>query len=172
MTTLDYDTKATAVEIRKALRAAFPGVKFSLRMERGTGHGYMHLAWTDGPEEAAVSAVTDYFQSSRFDGMDDCDKPLPDKLVFVEGEQMPVTISYSCRGVLTHREFSPEVKAWAEAQIRAAFPTVDQPRVWADALPVPVLGHCLADFQADVGLLAYRLLRKVGNLAEITTGNG
>lgn len=59
------------------MRAAFPGVKFSLRGSRGTGYGWFSLSWTDGPTTRQADAVTNRFRSSYFDGMDDSTHQIP-----------------------------------------------------------------------------------------------
>lgn len=65
------DTKATAAAMRSALRNAFPGTKFSVRMDRGTAYGWITVSWEDGPTAKDVEAITYRFQSSRFSGSDD-----------------------------------------------------------------------------------------------------
>ncbi len=151
--TIRHTTKETAAEIRKALRTRFPDTKFSLRMSRGTAYGYMDLTWTDGPTPAQVKVVTDYYQSSRFDGMDDMEHPLPDRLVAIEGHDMPVVVSYSCRGVSEQRRYSPEAEAWAEAQIRAAWPDVDAHCGKWSGVPVRIDGRFFRDFYDLPGLV-------------------
>ncbi|RFA12150.1 hypothetical protein B7R22_17115 [Subtercola boreus] len=57
-----YDTPVTiAAEARKAIRAAFPGLKFSLTGTRGTGYGWLRLSWTDGPTDKQMREVTQPF---------------------------------------------------------------------------------------------------------------
>ncbi len=70
-TVAEYDAKQTGQLIRKALRKNFPGVKFSVRMDRGTSWGSYTVAWTDGPRAADVEEVINVFQGCDFDGMDD-----------------------------------------------------------------------------------------------------
>ena len=57
--------------LKRALKDAFPGTKFSARLSRGTAYGNLHVSWTGGPDREAVEAVTIPFQSRSFDGMDD-----------------------------------------------------------------------------------------------------
>lgn len=64
-----YTTKQTAQFIREALKAAFPGVKFSVRMPYGNK---TLVSWTDGPTVAEVERVTNQFTSQGFDSMTDC----------------------------------------------------------------------------------------------------
>jgi hypothetical protein len=140
---LEYDVKATAQEMRKALRAQFPGVKFSVRMSRGTGHGWLSVSWTDGPTEQAVQEVASYFQSSRFDGRDDSYHGIEPHLAFVDGHEMPVIVRYSCCGVTTAREYSEAHHDYAAEVLQAVIPDgFDQDgkpltTPWPDAVTVP-----------------------------------
>lgn len=57
--------------LKKALRKAFPGTKFSVRMSRGTGYGNAWVRWTDGPSTEEVQKVIAPFEGQGFDGMTD-----------------------------------------------------------------------------------------------------
>ena len=59
--------------LRKDLRKAFPGCKFSLTGSRGTGYGYYDCRWTGGPSEEEVREIVRPYQGSYFDGMTDCE---------------------------------------------------------------------------------------------------
>lgn len=113
-TVIDYSVKETAAAIRKALRARYPGVKFSLTMSRGTGYGWMSLSWTDGPLTSEVNAITNGFRSSYFDGMDDSTHSIPATL-YAAPDGSLVEHKWSCNGVNASRHYSPEAEAWAEA---------------------------------------------------------
>lgn len=63
-----YGGKVAAKNIRTQLRAAFKGVKFSVRNR----HGSIDISWTDGPTVAKVEEITRKYQSGSFDGMNDC----------------------------------------------------------------------------------------------------
>lgn len=68
----DYLTVAeTAKLVRKALKPAFPGVKFSVRSDSYSGGASIDVYWTDGPTENAVTEVTEGYAGSRFDGQID-----------------------------------------------------------------------------------------------------
>lgn len=54
--------------IRKELRAKFPGVKFSVRKR---GYDSVSVNWTDGPTEGQVKEITGKYRDSYFDGMQD-----------------------------------------------------------------------------------------------------
>lgn len=66
------DTADQAKMIRRSLREAFPGVKFSVRTSRYAGGSSIDVHWRDGPSEAQVEAVVGRFRSGGFDGMTDC----------------------------------------------------------------------------------------------------
>ena len=67
----DEHPKESAKRLRKALRAAFPGVKFRLTMSRGTAWGSYTLAWDGGPSGEEVSRIARPFEGKDFDGMTD-----------------------------------------------------------------------------------------------------
>lgn len=54
--------KDAAAAIRKGLRAAFPGVKFSVRKGAGTNAAWIDVAWADGPNDDMVRGVTDRYE--------------------------------------------------------------------------------------------------------------
>lgn len=60
-----------AANARKLLKAAFPGVKFSVTCEKFSMGNSMRVAWTDGPSAKAVEAITDQFSGGSFNGEDD-----------------------------------------------------------------------------------------------------
>jgi hypothetical protein len=114
----DFSVKETGQEIRKALRAAFPGVKFSLRGSRGTGYGWFSLSWVDGPTTREADAVCNGFRSSYFDGMDDSTHTIPATMYALEDGTL-YEPHWSCHGVNTQRDYSPEAEAWARSYVDA-----------------------------------------------------
>ncbi|WP_350262692.1 LPD29 domain-containing protein (plasmid) [Pantoea sp. BJ2] len=54
--------------IRKELKAKFPGVKFSVRKR---SYDSVSVNWTDGPTEEQVKEITSKYRDSYFDGMQD-----------------------------------------------------------------------------------------------------
>lgn len=60
-------SKLAVRNIRKALKAAFPKVKFSVRSD----YSAARVRWEDGPTVEAVDAVVKQFKAGRFDGMTD-----------------------------------------------------------------------------------------------------
>lgn len=61
-------SKTAAKNIRAELKAAFKGVKFSVRCD----HSSINIGWTDGPTPSAVEAITRKYKAGHFDGMTDC----------------------------------------------------------------------------------------------------
>lgn len=61
-----------AKNIRAELKAAYPGVKFSVKTSRFSMGDSITINWTDGPNSAQVEAVTNKYKAGNFDGYDDC----------------------------------------------------------------------------------------------------
>lgn len=61
-----------AVNIRTMLKAAFPGVRFSVTQSTGSMTDQINVRWEDGPTEAAVKEVIGCFKAGSFDGMTEC----------------------------------------------------------------------------------------------------
>ncbi|TFD11528.1 hypothetical protein E3T26_12675 [Cryobacterium sp. TMT1-21] len=103
----DYiSTKDTAKLVRVALKNAFPGVKFSVRMSTGTASAWMNVSWSDGPTDREVSAVTALYEGRKFNGMTDGYDDQGSALVAFDGEDMPRVVRYSCDGINTHRDYT------------------------------------------------------------------
>lgn len=66
------DTAEVAKWLRPFLKREFPGVKFSVRIERYAGGSSIDVFWTDGPTVDRVEKVTGGFRGGRFEGMTDC----------------------------------------------------------------------------------------------------
>jgi len=66
--TMHHTPAQTAALIRKSLKEAFPGVKFSVRTSVYSGGASASVGWTDGPNEAQVNAVIGRFKAAYFDG--------------------------------------------------------------------------------------------------------
>ena len=56
-------SKGAAAAMRKDLKKAFPGIKFSVTIGRGTGRAFIDCDWTDGPSEALVAGVVGFYDS-------------------------------------------------------------------------------------------------------------
>ena len=61
----------TATVLRKALKARWPHVKFSVRSQTYSGGASIRVRWADGPAPSEVEKVTAGFEAGGFDGMID-----------------------------------------------------------------------------------------------------
>jgi hypothetical protein len=67
-----FETAAqTAQKIRKVLKSAFPGVKFSVTSSSYSMGSSVYVSWTDGPFSSQVNEILNQFSSGSFDGMQD-----------------------------------------------------------------------------------------------------
>lgn len=57
--------------IRKELKAAFPGIKFSVTSKGFSMGDSVDIDWTDGPTSKQVKEITDKYQYGHFNGMED-----------------------------------------------------------------------------------------------------
>lgn len=89
--------------LKKRLRAAFPGTKFSVRLSKGTAYGNVNISWA-GPSTEAVREVADAFQGQGFDGMDDSTYSIETELTLGDGEVVESGLNL----VLYHRDRDPE----------------------------------------------------------------
>ena len=60
-----------ASNIRKELKAKWPGVKFSASSENYSMGSSVRIEWTNGPKYEEVSAITRKYQYGHFDGSED-----------------------------------------------------------------------------------------------------
>jgi hypothetical protein len=73
---LDNDKNSDALtvaakNIRQELKAAFKGVKFSVRTSRFSMGDSISVSWKNGPKAEDVEEIADKYQKGRFDGMQD-----------------------------------------------------------------------------------------------------
>ncbi len=64
-------TTETATEVRKALKQAFPTIKFSVRSKSYSMGSSITVTYTDGPTQKAVQAILNQFEGAGFDGSQD-----------------------------------------------------------------------------------------------------
>lgn len=60
-----------AKNIRRELKQAFPGIKFSVTTSKYSMGDSIRVRWTDGPTEKRVTDIIDRYQEGHFDGMTD-----------------------------------------------------------------------------------------------------
>jgi hypothetical protein len=65
------DVREAAKLMRAALKSKWPGVRFSVRIDRYSMGCSTNISWTDGPATREVEAVVGPYSGDRFDGMDD-----------------------------------------------------------------------------------------------------
>lgn len=129
---LEADPKTTSRQLmnaRKAniltmCRAAFPGVKFSLKVRHGWGADF-ELSWTDGPTVEEFNEKTDLSLFCRcrdtFDGWDDSTGV--DYAEFADFARL--TMGSNGGDIKTERVMSDEARAELLAQIFAVVPAAD-----------------------------------------------
>ncbi len=69
MPTTTATVKDAAAAIRADLKAAFPGVKFSVRKGTGTASAWIDVKWTDGPNDDMVRNITDPYLAGPVTGI-------------------------------------------------------------------------------------------------------
>lgn len=111
MPTPYISVKDTAVELRKALKAAFPSVKFSVRSDSYAGGASINVRYTDGPRVGPVEKVAKQFAGASFDGMIDLKSYHTSQH---EGQE----VHWGADFVFVTQDFSPEVTAQATTIIR------------------------------------------------------
>lgn len=129
---LEADPKTTSKQIINARKAnilamclaAFPGVKFSLKVRHGWGADF-ELTWTDGPTEEEFKEKTDLnlFCSRRdtFDGWDDS----TDVIYSEFADFARLTMGSNGGDIKTERVMSDEARAEILAQIFEAVPAAN-----------------------------------------------
>ncbi|KUN17537.1 hypothetical protein AQJ11_37315 [Streptomyces corchorusii] len=125
---MDYiDTKHVAAELRSRLKAAFPGVTFSVRKGTGTAAAWITVNWTDGPSTADVEELTRPMQGAQFNGQEDRYEST-DNTVTVTVNGRKVTGKPLVDGINTQRHISDDAlkaaaELWSEAHEGAEPPT-------------------------------------------------
>jgi hypothetical protein len=107
----------TAKLVRKALKAEFPGRKFSVRSSTYAGGASIHVNWIDGPSEQAVRAVTDLYAGASFDGMIDLQSYHDSFLTGEDG--MPELVHFGANFVIPQRSISEEAEGALVAEVEA-----------------------------------------------------
>lgn len=107
----------TAKELRKALKASFPGVKFSVRSRTYSGGASIDVGWTDGPLQSEVQAVCNGFRNADFDGMRDM-KVYRDATLYAGEDGTFEEVRYGANYVFANRSVGEERAAAIEAELR------------------------------------------------------
>jgi hypothetical protein len=97
----------TARMIRRALKAAFPRTKFSVRTSTYSMGASVGVRWQDGPCNAAVEKIANQFQGANFDGMIDL-KTYKDHWLLPDGS----TVVASDQGTIGNGGSLPAERNW------------------------------------------------------------
>ena len=111
----------TTMLIRKALKSLWPGVKFSVRKDRGTACGWVTISWEDGPTDRAVTAAVDHFHGSKFNGQTDMYDLVDDVLMAAAGE-LPALVRFPVDGILTMRQVGEAGRQAVAEHVQAVCP--------------------------------------------------
>lgn len=65
------DAATASKNLRRVLKDTFPGVKFSVRLDRASMMTALRIEWTGGPSEKAVEEIAFRFKDGNFDCMED-----------------------------------------------------------------------------------------------------
>lgn len=110
----------TAKLVRKAVKAAFPGIKFSVRSSTYSGGASIDVRWTDGPTAKQVDPIAKQFAGATFDGMIDM-KSYHDSYINALGVEVDPDspdarrVHFGSDYVFCHREISDGMKASTQA---------------------------------------------------------
>lgn len=101
-------TAHVAAHLRRQLKAAFSGVKFSVRTSSST---WIDVTWTNGPDEDAVKKLTAPLRGSRWDSY--TNKYIRAEQLAVETKDGTVTGEPLVEGIHVRRTYSDAVLAEA-----------------------------------------------------------
>lgn len=107
----------TAQLVRKALKARFPSVKFSVRSSNYSGGASIRVSYTDGPRQKDVEAVTSLYTGSTFDGMQDLKEYHDSLIMSANGIEK---VHFGADYVFVTREYSQAVLEDMLARCRVA----------------------------------------------------
>jgi hypothetical protein len=102
----------TAKLLRAALKAAFPGVKFSVRTDSYSMGASIRVGWVDGPRQREVKKIARQYEGASFDGMTDMKSY---HNVMVDG----VETHYGADFIFTNRRYSVELLTAAAEKVAA-----------------------------------------------------
>lgn len=114
-TTRWIDTADVAKMIRKHLKSVFPGVKFSVKIQRYSGGSSVRINWVDGPTDREVSSIVGQYRGSDFDGM--TDSTVTREPTIIATEQGIEAVRFSPGFIFTNRRYSAETLRNAVAEV-------------------------------------------------------
>ena len=142
-------------------RAAFPGVKFSLKKNDGCGADWC-VTWQDGPTEEAFNEATDLdlfaTYHDTFDGMTDCADTVAEEFTDFAVKYM----DKNANTIKTDREISKERQAETVARVLEAAPELDKKDTHGYYERVNVTDELATKLQKAFGLSRYDLFGGYG----------
>lgn len=132
-----YSGKLAGANIRKGLKAAFPGILFSVTKPH---HGSLTIRWTDGPVPAAVASITSAYERGTYDGMDESFKDANPPWCDVFGGAEYITAQRQTSSALVDTAISAVFARYTAQMSGIAVPTAEdfkQGRTFMIALPDP-----------------------------------
>jgi Large polyvalent protein associated domain 29 len=108
------DVADCAKLVRKALKAAHPGVKFSVRSRRYAGGASVDVEWTDGPSTQEVEQTTSHYQGTHYDAGQDLTLSQTSTIATDHGEEV---VRYGAHYMTYRRELSPEFATELQGEI-------------------------------------------------------
>jgi hypothetical protein len=114
--TITERAKETASKIRKELKVAFPGTKFSVRASEYSMGSSVNVSWTDLPTTKEVESITNKFKSGSFNGMEDIYETSG---YMFEGKRI-----IGAKYITTSRNLSPEYKEEIENFMNESVPHI------------------------------------------------
>jgi len=145
-----------AKNMRIELKAAFPGIKFTVKTSRYSGGNSINVGWTDGPTNAQVDEIINRYDAGSFDGMTDCYNYRQDHAW--------VDAFGSAKYIFSNRDFSPELvqiaidHVWKKFSPAAEKVTVEDYRSGNARCVMVVQGGYPGDADAQVQI--YRFARQ------------
>lgn len=131
-----YSGKTAAKNIRIELKAAFRGVKFSVRNK---DYGAIDVRWTDGPTVAQVDQIIRKYQAGHFNSIEDIYEDAPEPWNFVFGGAKYVFASRDVSPALVTRAiaavFDRYSANFADSGISASAEDYQAGRLWNVAIP-------------------------------------
>lgn len=100
-----YTTAGTAQLIREALKAAFPGVKFSVTSDTFANGSSVRIEYTDGPSSRQVEAVYSAFESGHFNSQKDMYEYHREPTVINAAGEL-ACVSYGAKYISSSRNYS------------------------------------------------------------------
>lgn len=144
----------TNVEIRKALKAAFPGTKFSVRGSKYAGGASTNVSWVDGPADREVYDFLQQFAGATFDGMTDSKS-------YVTGVRNGQDVYWGADYVFTSRTISDEVTAALTVEVAGMLgidPADFRPSAWYDVPDALYQAGMTRSYGSESGALMVRWL--------------